>query len=474
MQHVWLSRQPQKDKMLRVWDTVQKNWQWLSDWQALKAHNSDKNLCLYVPTQAVLSITSDLTTAQLKQLGAAGQQYLFEDASLTPVEQLQVKSMSLADQHYMYALAGAQIDQWQQGAGLVDFVVQVILPDFLLLPTPEARLGSQVALYYDEDTTLLRSSEAYGMGVSYLPSLSAHLNAVAALDEIHLFTTTQHLAQLQSLIDANYTPLAQDISPSSGTASDVDINVVGDDGAKSLLAQRLAASPAEPPKDQPVPQSLNSQTSTAVTEAQELVSMLQATGVLVNVSTEPLSPVTNPERHPLNMVKINRQSKLSPYLKTALTVALFALVLQISADALQWYQYEQAKVATKQATAEQYAYWFDGETLNTRTTLMAQVTPKLLPAQSADTSQLSVLSRVAPLLQQSDMMAQSLAWDEAAIHMTVFSERREGLDKLVNTLSQQGIKATLGSVAPQADGGLVGELTLPLASSSTAEPSNVS
>ncbi|WP_230660278.1 type II secretion system protein GspL [Psychrobacter sp. I-STPA10] len=438
MQHVWLSRQPQQDNMLRLWDAQQKTWQWLSDWQAMRAQSSDKNLCLYVPTQAVLSIASELSSAQLKQLGSAGQQYLFEDVSLTPVEQLQVKSLSLADQHYLYALAGAQIEQWQQSAGLADFVVQVILPDFVLLPVPEARLGSQVVIYYDEDTTLMRTSEAAGMGVSYMPSLAAQLDGIASLDEIKLLTTTQCLPHFQDLSDINYTSLH-----------------TGDADSFNSLSEPVhqAAAPAVE----------------ITTSNDDIVSILQHTGALINVSTEALLPITYPERHPLNMVPKSSESKLSPYLKTTLMVALVAWALQISADALQWYQYQQAETITKLATAEQYAYWFGDEGLNERTTLMAQVKPKLIPAQSTDTSQLGVLSRVAPLLQQSDLVAQSLTWDDTAIHLSVFSEQREGLDQLVSGLTQQGIHANLGSVVPQTNGGLVGELTLPLSSSTGSE-----
>ena len=453
MQHVWLSRQPQQDKMLRLWDSEQKNWRWLSDWQALRAHTNDKNLCLYVPTQSVLSIASELSAAQLKQLGTAGRQYLFEEVSLTPVEQLQVKSLNQADQHYLYALAGAQIDQWQQSASLADFVVQVILPDFVLLPVPEARLSSQIVLYYDEDTTLLRTSQASGMGISFMPSLAAQLASIVALDEINLLTTVQNLPYLQTLNDANYSPLP------TGTADKDNTNVAAD------------------PLDADASETETSETDSAhaalshakLENAEDMVAILQHTGALINVSTEALAPVIHPERHALNMVKKEREHKLSPYLKTTLAVALVALVLQMSADALQWYQYQQAEINTKQATAEQYAYWFNDEQLNPRTTLMAQVEPKLIPTQSADMTQLGILNRVAPLLQQSDMVAQSLTWDDTAIHLTVFSEQREGLDRLVSGLTQQGISANLGSVIPQTEGGLVGELTLPLSSASANE-----
>lgn len=474
MQHVWLSRQPQQDKMLRLWDSQKKTWQWLGDWQALRAHTNDKDLCLYVPTQSVLSMTSELTTSQLKQLGATGQQYLFEDMSLTPVEQLQVKSLHQADQHYLYAMAGAQIDQWQQSAGLADFVVQVILPDFLLLPIPDARLGSQVVIYYDEDTTLLRTSAAAGMGISYIPSLAAELASMSALDEITLFTTAPNLPQLQVLNDLNYSSLQTSATGESDSTLDergIEAGSV-DNGIDNIGTSVAEAKDANN-------QGTNNQdiknTDIERDKVADIVAILQRTGALVNVSSEPLLPVTHPERHALNMVKKDRQSKLSPYLKTTLAVALAALVLQIGADALQWYQYQQAELVTKQATAEQYAYWFNDEQLNPRTTLMAQVEPRLISTQSADMSQLGVLNRVAPLLQQSNMVAQSLTWDDTAIHLTVFSEHREGLDQLVSGLTQQGISANLGSVVPQPDGGLVGELTLPLSSSaSSSEQASVS
>ncbi|WP_227429596.1 type II secretion system protein GspL [Psychrobacter sp. I-STPA6b] len=441
MQHIWLATQPNKNGSLRVWVAAQKTWQWLSDWQALRSFYNDNNIsdkvvCLYIPTQSVLSVESELSVAQLKQLGTSGQQYLFEDISLSAVEQLHVKILSTPSQHYLYALASSQIEQWQQSATLADVTVQAILPDFILLPIPEVREGSQVVIYHDDDTTLLRTSVACGMAVSYLPLLSSQLNELPALDELTLITPADN----QQLISS-----VQQLQMVSTTM---------------VTTEEQSA-----PENQPVVQS-----------SVELATILNQSNALIHISTESPVPLEYPERHALNMVEKQRQQILSPYLKATVFVALFAGVLQMSADAFQWYQYQQATVSTQEKTAEQYAYWFNNEPLNSRTTLIAQVEPRLLPAQTTDTSQLGVLSRIAPLIKQSGMSAQNLSWDDGAIRLTLLSQRREALDALVTTLAEQGINANLGSVTPQAQGedGVIGELMLPLGVVDTTKNSGIS
>lgn len=98
--------------------------------------NSNKTVCLYFPSSYVLQVDTELSNAQLKQLGNTGKQYLFEETSLTPVEQLAVRQTNLADNQYLHALAQGDIEAWQQSAKLVGMSIAALLPDFLLLPVP--------------------------------------------------------------------------------------------------------------------------------------------------------------------------------------------------------------------------------------------------------------------------------------------------------------------------------------------------
>src|SRR5699024_11878632 len=76
--------------------------------------------------------------------------------------------------HHLYALAQSDIEAWQQSAKLAGMNIVALLPDFLLLPTPEEGAGQQIVLYQDQQTTLLRQSLHQGMAVSYLPLIFEH------------------------------------------------------------------------------------------------------------------------------------------------------------------------------------------------------------------------------------------------------------------------------------------------------------
>ncbi|WP_299069518.1 type II secretion system protein GspL [uncultured Psychrobacter sp.] len=192
MLHVWLRAQ---HSSLAVWQADAKQWQLVDDWQQLQEHyisyksGNDKRLCLYFPSSHLLQVDTELSLNQLKQLGDTGKQYLFEETSITPVEQLMVRQQSYASHHHLYALAKDDSDSWQQSALLAGFSIGALLPDFLLLPVPEEGAGQQVVLYQDKHTTLLRQSLQQGMAVSYLPLVVErlpHLSEicrVSAIDE---------------------------------------------------------------------------------------------------------------------------------------------------------------------------------------------------------------------------------------------------------------------------------------------------
>ena len=94
----------------------------------------------------------------------------------------------------------------------------------------------------------------------------------------------------------------------------------------------------------------------------ELPALCQQHGIVLSLQdTEPM-PVANPSKHWLNFVQAERNRLASPYLQVAMGVLLLAGMVQMLADAVQWYQYEQATVAFKQANINQFGSWFAGET----------------------------------------------------------------------------------------------------------------
>ena len=406
MLHVWLRAQ---HSPLAVWHEDVQRWQSVAGWQALHdiyssyKSNSNKTVCLYFPSSYVLQVDTELSNAQLKQLGNTGKQYLFEETSLTPVEQLAVRQTSLADNQYLHALAQGDIEAWQQSAKLVGMSIAALLPDFLLLPVPEEGAGQQVTLYQDTHTMLLRQSLYQGMAVSYLPLMF------------------ERFPQLSEVI------VVPSIEAFDDTRSDRGIDL-----QKPITTSDVSA-----------------QTAALIADHQLLLTTL----------TSLPKPIDNPERHALNFFIKSTDSQLSPYLRVAMMVALSALVLQIATDGVQSYQYHQATAATKTAIASQYQSWFPDERLNPRTNLKTQMAPKL-GANGQASPHMAVLARISPLIKQSSLNAQSLIMQPSALSFTLIAPDRDSLDKFANTLFTQGLTAKLERVNSNEQGQFSGQITV--------------
>ncbi|MGM8938379.1 type II secretion system protein GspL [Psychrobacter glaciei] len=414
MLHVWLRAQ---HSPLAVWHEDVQQWQSVAGWQHLHdiyssyKSNSHKTVCLYFPSSHVLQVDTELNGAQLKQLGNTGKQYLFEETSLTPVEQLAIRQTSLADSQYLYALAQGDIEAWQQSAKLVGMSIAALLPDFLLLPVPEEGAGQQITLYQDDQTMLLRQSLYQGMAVSYLPLIFERfpqLSEVTVVPSIEAFDNT------------NFSDL-------DATKSDPSIDLQNPVTTTDFSAQ----------------------TAALIADHQLLLTMLTSTP----------KPIASPERHALNFFIKSTDSQLSPYLRVAMMVALSALVLQIATDGVQFYQYNQATVATKTAITNQYQSWFPDERLNPRTNLTTQMAPKLGTNGQAS-PHIAVLSRISPLIKQSSLKAQSLVMQPSALSFILIAPDRDSLDKFANTLFTQGLTAKLERVNSNEQGQFSGQITV--------------
>ncbi|MGP9637291.1 type II secretion system protein GspL [Psychrobacter sp. AOP3-A1-26] len=396
MLHVWLRAQYSP---LAVWHEDVQRWQSVESWQQLQAiygsykSNAQKTLCLYFPSSHILQVDTELNTTQLKQLGTTGKQYLFEETSLTAVEQLAIRQISHDEHHQLYALAQNDIEAWQQSAKLAGMSIAALLPDFLLLPAPEEGAGQQVTLYQDEQTMLLRQSVRQGMAISYLPLI---------------FERFPHLSEVNVL------------PPIEETLADA------------------------------VPVNFMAQTAAIIAEHQLLLTTLSTSA----------EPIENPERHALNFFVKSTDSQLSPYLRVAMMVALSALVLQMATDGVQWYQYNQAAVATKTEVAAQYQSWFPNEPLSPRTKLQVQLQPKLRSDSQAPASHMAALSRISPLIKQSSLRAQALVMQPSALSFTLIAPDRNSLDQFTDTLAAQGLNARLEQVNSNEQGQFSGQVTV--------------
>ena len=419
MLHVWLRAQ---HSPLAVWHEDSRHWQLVDGWQQLQdiysryKTNSQKSICLYFPSTHVLQVDTELNSTQLKQLGASGKQYLFEEMSLTAVEQLTIRQLSHDDSHHLYALAQSDIELWQQSAKLAGMNIVALLPDFLLLSVPEEGAGQQITLYQDTHTTLLRQSLYQGMAVSYLPLI---------------FERFPHLSEVLLL-------------PAIDELSDVSVNIETMDDI--TLADNInVAAPIITDFT-----AIKAATAAMIAEHQLL---------LTTLVTAP-KPLDNPERHALNFFVKSTDSQLSPYLRVALMVALSALVLQMATDAVQWYQYNAATAQTKTEIATQYQSWFPNEPLSTRTKLQVQLQPKLRSDGQAPSSHMAVLSRISPLIKQSSLKAQALVMQPSALSFTLIAPDRGSLDQFTSTLVAQGLAAKLEQVNSNEQGQFSGQITV--------------
>ncbi|WP_379544113.1 type II secretion system protein GspL [Psychrobacter sp. R86515] len=416
MLHVWLRAQ---HSPLAVWHEDVQQWQMVDGWQQLQTiygnykSNSQKTLCLYFPSSHALQVDTALNAAQLKQLGNSGKQYLFEETSLTPIEQLNIRQLSHADTTQLYALAQNDIESWQQSAQLAGMNIVALLPDFLLLPPPEEGAGQQVTLYQDSQTMLLRQSLRQGMAVSYLPLM---------------FERFPHLSEVMVL-------------PSIEAPVDASLDSLGSSLSTDLVAQ----------------------TKALIADHQLL---------LTTLPTVP-KPIDSPERHALSFFMKSTDSQLSPYLRVAMMVALLALVLQMATDGVQWYKYNEATTATKTAIAAQYQSWFANEPLSTRTKLQVQLQPKLRSDSQAPASHMAALSRISPLIKQSSLHAQSLVMQPSALSFTLIAPDRGSLDKFTSTLVAQGLNAKLAQVNSNDQGQFSGQVTVNVIENNIAENSDM-
>lgn len=439
MLHVWLRAQYSP---LAVWHAETKEWQPVGGWQQLyeiysKSKDNYRSLCLYFPSSHLLQVDTELNSAQLKQLGNTGKQYLFEETSIAPVEQLAIRQISDIHAHHLYALAESDIEAWQQSATLVGMSISALLPDFLLLPIPEEGAGQQVVLYQDEYTTLLRQSQRQGLAVSYLPLIFErlpHLSEVCILPSIQL---TAHMPESVT-VDA--------------------LNDVADD---TINLQKIVLESSI----ESAPESNIATETAALLAAQQIVS--------TTLPTVPM-PIEAPERHVLNFFVKSSNTKLSPYLRVAMMVALSALVLQMATDGLQIYCYNLATNATQTAIAAQYQSWFPDEELNTsRTKLQVQMQPKLRNDSQESASHLAVLARISPLIKQSSLHAQTLVMQPTTLSFTLIAPDRGSLDKFASTLTGQGIEASLERVNSNEQGQFSGQITVNIPNDATVTYSPV-
>lgn len=179
------------------------------------------------------------------------------------------------------------------------------------------------------------------------------------------------------------------------------------------------------------------------TVAQQLASMPN----LSIESSELLpTPIKDPVRHFFNFATIKGKTTLAPYAKVIALITVCALLTAFVVDALRWYYYNQAQKQATTLLAQQYAQWFPNEPLSSKLTLQRQLSGKLTTQQSATPNVLQTLSSIQPVLQQYQLTAKQLNFQNNHLQLQLLSSSADSLNKAVNDMVNKGIKAKLGSV----------------------------
>ena len=394
MIHIWL---PTQHAALRLWQQTTQTWQTADDWQTLATlanlqttQSAKLQACLYFPSVSLLTIQPTLSASQLNALGDTGRRYLFEDISIGSVEDLQVKIQPTATNSELPALFGlhaADIHSWINAASLAGIEIIALLPDFLLLPTIDTRIDTSIATSTNTKATETRAT----------PTTSAvyYQDADTQLLKLHTYHG----------MAVSFLPLVLTKLPMLETLYLTGFH-------DETVAQQLASMPN-----------------------------------LSIASSELLpTPIKDPVRHFFNFATIKGKTTLAPYAKVIALVSVCALLTAFAVDALRWYYYNQAQKQASTLLAQQYAQWFPNEPLSSKLTLQRQLSGKLTTQQSATPNVLQTLSSIQPVLQQYQLTAKQLSFQNNHLQLQLLSSSTDSLNKAVNDMVNKGIKAKLGSV----------------------------
>jgi len=388
--HIWL---PTQHAALRLWQQTTQTWQTADDWPTLATlanlqttQSAKLQACLYFPSVNLLTIQPNLSTSQLNALGDTGRRYLFEDISIGSVEDLQVKIQPTSTNSELPALFGlhaADIHSWINAASLAGIEIGALVPDFLLLPTI--------------DTSIATGTNTRATETRVTPTTSAvyYQDADTQLLKLHTYHG----------MAVSFLPLVLTKLPMLETLYLTGFH-------DETVAQQLASMP------------------NLSIESSELLP----------------TPIKDPVRHFFNFATIKGKTTLAPYAKVIALITVCALLTAFVVDALRWYYYNQAQKQAATLLAQQYAQWFPNEPLSSKLTLQRQLSGKLTTQQSATPSVLQTLSSIQPVLQQYQLTAKQLNFQNNHLQLQLLSSSADSLNKAVNDMVNKGIKAKLGSV----------------------------
>lgn len=184
--------------------------------QDLQAYQG-KEAVVYFPSRYAQILQQPMTKAHYKQLGQDGIKYLLEEFVSLPIDQMKVVHHFQHDQVSILGVAQSSIETWQHALSLLPVQITAFLPDFLIVPEPEANEVVILNLY---ERLLVRENGWLGNSVDDLGLLLefqspetqfkfANLNA-AQMDSLATASSkeqrTEFSYQFQPLLKAKQHP----------------------------------------------------------------------------------------------------------------------------------------------------------------------------------------------------------------------------------------------------------------------------
>lgn len=165
-------------------------------------------------------------------------------------------------------------------------------------------------------------------------------------------------------------------------------------------------------------------------------------------------PLSEPQRHVLNFAIAKKNQRVPPYAKVIGSVAVVALLLTFLLDGLRIYHYQKATEQTKTLLKQQYEQWFPNERFNPRLKIDKQIADKLINQQGTDNGLMTVLASIQPILQQNQITAKQLNYQNNQLHLQLIAKDSDSLNRAMSALTAQGVVAKLGTVTPNATGAI--------------------
>ena len=164
--------------MLQIWmPEADGTWHWSigERWQSahtleqliqdIQAHHGEE-ATVFFPSRDVQIIQQNMPKAQYKQLGAEGVKYLLEEYVLSSIDQMKVlHHFQAPEQLTVLGISKHRLETLQHALSLIPVKLVSLLPDFLILPVPDAE---QVILGCIEERLLFRSNTWLGGSIDDL------------------------------------------------------------------------------------------------------------------------------------------------------------------------------------------------------------------------------------------------------------------------------------------------------------------